>query len=105
SDIPGRLRGLAASGGGTVTHAGTTWGFSNVRVGLGTARLALDGTISERVDVRFATSVHDLSLLAPDARGELKASGTVSGTLAEPNIIASAHGSDFAWQGVTLKAL
>src|SRR5215472_10567368 len=35
SDITGRLRGLAASGGGTLTHAGTTWGFSNVRVGLG----------------------------------------------------------------------
>src|SRR5215469_4475161 len=99
SDITGRLRGLAASGGGTVTHARTTWGFSNVRVGLGTAHLALDGTINERVNVRFATSVHDLSLLAPGARGELKASGTVSGTLAEPNIVASAHGSDFAWQG------
>jgi translocation and assembly module TamB len=104
SDITGRLRGLAASGGGSLTHAGTTWGFSNVRVGLGSARLALDGRIGERVDVRFVTSVHDLSLLASDAKGELKASGTVSGTLAEPDIVASAHGGDFAWQGITLKA-
>jgi translocation and assembly module TamB len=104
SDITGRLRGLAASGGGALTHAGTTWGFSNVRVGLGTARLALDGKLGERVDVRFATSVHDLSLLAPGARGELRASGTVSGTLADPDIVASAHGGDFAWQGITLKA-
>ena len=104
SDITGRLRGLAASGGGTLTHAGTTWGFSNVRVGLGTAHLALDGRVGERVDVRFATSLHDLSLLAPGAQGELKASGTVRGTLAEPDIVASAHGGDFAWQGVTLKA-
>jgi len=105
SDITGRLRGHAASGGGTLTHAGTTWGFSNVRVGLGTARLALDGTVGERVNVRFATLVHDLSLLAPGAKGELRAAGTVRGTLAEPDIVASAHGSDFAWQGVTLKAL
>src|SRR6516165_11788773 len=104
SDIAGRLRGLAASGGGTLTHAGATWGFSNVRVGLGTARLALDGRVGERVDLRFATSLHDLSLLAPGAQGELKASGTVRGTLAEPDIVASAHGGDFAWQGVTLKA-
>jgi translocation and assembly module TamB len=104
SDITGRLRGLAASGGGTLTHAGTTWGFNNVRVGLGTAHLALDGTVGQRVDVRFATSVHDLSLVAPGARGELKASGTVRGTLAEPDIVASAHGGDFAWEGVTLKA-
>ena len=105
SDISGRLRGLAASGLGTLTHSGTTWGFSNVRVGLGTATLALDGRVSERLDLRFAMSVHDLSLLAPQAQGELKASGAVSGTLAEPAIVASAHGGNFAWQGATLKAL
>jgi translocation and assembly module TamB len=105
SDISGRLRGLAASGAGTLTHSGTTWGFSNVRLGLGTATLALDGRVSERVDLRFAMSVHDLSLLASGAQGELKASGAVSGTLAEPAIVASAHGGNFAWQGATLKAL
>jgi translocation and assembly module TamB len=105
SDISGRLRGLAASGAGTLTHGGTTWGFSNVRVGLGTATLALDGRVSERLELRFAMSVHDLSLLAPRAQGELKASGAVSGTLAEPAIVASAHGGNFAWQGATLKAL
>ena len=104
SEISGRLRGLAASGGGTLTHSGTTWGFSNVRVGLGTASLALDGRIGEHVDLRFAMSVRDLSLLAANAQGELKASGAVNGTLAEPAIVASAHGGNFAWQGVTLKA-
>ncbi len=104
SEIGGRLRGLAASGGGTLTHSGTTWGFNNVHVGLGAASLALDGRIGERVELRFAGSLRDLSLLAADARGELKASGSVSGTLAEPAIVASAHGGGFAWQGVTLKA-
>ena len=104
SEISGRLRGLAASGAGTVTHAGTTWGFNTVRVELGGANLALDGKVGERVDVRFATSVRDLSLLAAGAQGELKASGSVNGTLAEPAIVLSAHGSDFAYQGVTLKA-
>jgi len=103
SDIAGRLRGLAASGGGTLTHSGATWGFSNVRVGLGTARLALDGTIGERVNVRFATNVRDLGPLVPGARGELRAWGTVSGTLAEPDIFGGARGRDFAWQGVALK--
>lgn len=104
-EISGRLRGLVASGAGTVTHAGTTWGFSNVRLGLGGANLSLDGKVGERVDVRFATSVHDLSLLAPGAEGELKASGSINGTPAEPAIVLSAHGTDFAYQGITLKAL
>jgi len=105
SDISGRLRGLAASGGGTLTHAGTTWGLSNVRVGLGPASLALDGKVGEHLELRFATNVRDLSVVAAGAQGELKASGTVNGTLAEPDIVATAHGGDFAWQGVTLKAL
>jgi len=75
-----------------------------VRVGLGSATLALDGRMAERVDLRFAANMRDLSLLAPNAHGELKASGAVSGTLAEPAIVASAHAVDVAWQGVTLKA-
>ena len=104
SEIGGRLRGLAASGGGTVSHSGTSWSFDNVRVGLGSASLALDGRMAERVDLRFAANMRDLSLLAPNAHGELKASGAVSGTLAEPAIVASAHAVDVAWQGVTLKA-
>ena len=105
SALGGQLRGLAASGAGTVTHSGTTWGFNRVRVGLGTARLALDGTVSDRVDVRFAVGTRDLSLLAAGMRGRLRASGTVSGTLTDPVIVASARGGDFEYQGVTLEAL
>ncbi len=104
SEIGGRLRGLAASGGGTITRSRGGWGFSNVHVGLGSASLALDGRIGERIDLRFASNLRDLSVLSADAHGELKASGTVSGTLAEPDIIGSAHGGDVSWQGMTLKA-
>src|SRR4029077_17206063 len=49
SDLAGRLRRARVSGAGTLTHQGTTWGFNTVRVGLGTARLALDGRLSERM--------------------------------------------------------
>ncbi len=105
SDLSGKLRGAAASGGGTITHAGTTWGFSGVRVALGTTSLALDGRIDERLDLRFALATRDLSLLATEARGVLKSSGSVSGTLAEPAIVASAHGTDLEYQGMKLEAL
>ena len=104
SALSGKLRGVAASGAGTVTHSRTSWGFNNVRVALGTTSLALDGRIEDRMDLRFAVSASDLSLLAPDSRGKLKASGTVNGTLADPSIIASAHGGDFEYQGVKLEA-
>ena len=105
SNLSGKLRGLAASGSGTVTHAGMSWGFSNVRVGLGTASLALDGRVDEQMDLRFAVSTHDLSLLAAGARGELKASGSLRGTLADPAVVAVAHGSGFEYQGVKLEEL
>jgi translocation and assembly module TamB len=105
SNLSGRLRGVAASGAGTVTHSGGSWGFSNVRIGLGTARLELDGHVDDRLDLRFAVATQDLSLLAPGTRGELKASGTVTGSVADPAIIASAHGGDFEYQGVKLEAL
>jgi translocation and assembly module TamB len=104
SNLNGKLRGVAASGSGTVTRSGNTWGFSEVRVGLGAARVALDGHIGERVDLRFAVSAADLSVLAPGTRGELKASGAVRGTLADPAIVVTAHGGDFDYQGIKLES-
>ena len=103
STLSGKLRGVAASGSGTVTRSGNTWGFSAVRVGLGTARVAVDGHINQRMDLRFAVSAEDLGLLAPGTRGELKASGTVAGTLADPVIVATAHGADLDYQGIKLE--
>jgi translocation and assembly module TamB len=105
SNLSGRLRGVAASGSGTLTRSGDTWGFSAVRVGLGSARVALDGHINERMDLRFAVSAEDLSLLAPGTRGELKASGTVAGTFADPVIVATAHGGDLDYQGIKLESV
>jgi translocation and assembly module TamB len=105
SGLSGKLRGVPASGSGTLTHSGNTWGFSEVRVGLGSTQLALDGHVSERLDLRFAVNATDLSLLAPGTRGELKASGTVRGTLADPSLVFSAHGGDFEYQGVKLESL
>lgn len=105
SGLTGKLRGVAASGSGTLTRSGDTLGFSQVRVGLGGARLALDGHASERLDLHFAVSADDLSLLEPGTRGELKAAGTLGGTFADPVIVASLHGGDFHYGGIKLESL
>jgi translocation and assembly module TamB len=104
SNLTGKLRGVAASGAGSVTHSGSTWGFNEVRVGLGSARLALDGHLNEHMDLRFDVAAGDLSLLAPGMRGELKASGRLRGTLSDPAIVLSAHGGDFDYQDVKLES-
>lgn len=101
-DIGGRLRGVVASGGGRLARSGATWQFDNVRIGLGRTNLALDGRVSHAFDLRFALTAQDLSLLSPDSRGRLEASGTVRGSLKEPTIVASARGNGIHHDGMTL---
>jgi translocation and assembly module TamB len=104
-NLSGKLRGVPASGSGAVTHSGRTWGFNQIHVALGSATLALDGHVSDRLNLTFAAAMHDLSLLSPGSRGNLKASGTVTGTVTDPIIVMSAHGGDFEYQGVRLESL
>lgn len=100
--LGGRLRGVAASGGGRLTHAGNTWSFQQVRVDLGRTRLALDGRIGRAADLRFAVTAEDLSLLSQGDRGRLEATGTIRGPIDAPDIMATAHGADILYEGITL---
>ncbi|MGH8288535.1 MAG: translocation/assembly module TamB domain-containing protein [Steroidobacteraceae bacterium] len=100
--LSGRLRGVAASGGGALTHAGDTWTFQQVRVGLGRTHLALDGRIARNADLRFAVTAEDLSLLSAGSRGRLQANGTIRGPLDSPDILATAKGADILYDGVSL---
>ena len=108
SDFGGRLRGAPASGGGKLFHSGNAWGFENVRVGLGHTNIALDGRIDtppagSAVDLHFNVAAEDLSLLAADSRGQLKATGTIRGSLEDPVVIASAHGTGIHHEGIGLE--
>ena len=102
SGLSGRLRGVAASGGGELMRAGDAWTFQRIRVGLGRTRVALDGRIDRTADVRFALSAQDLSLLSAGARGSVEASGTVRGPLDSPDILATARGTGIVYDGVSL---
>lgn len=105
SGLTGRLRGVAASGAGTFTHTGKTWAFSNVKLGLGGASLALDGHVDEQMDLHFALSTQDLGLLSAGSRGQLKASGTLGGTPEDPVLIGVAHAVDVDYAGIQLRSL
>ncbi|HUN71919.1 MAG TPA: translocation/assembly module TamB domain-containing protein [Steroidobacteraceae bacterium] len=101
-DLSGRLRGVAASGGGRFAHAGDTWTFQQIEVGLGRTRLSLDGTIDRAANLRFGVTAEDLSLVSAGSRGVLQADGTVRGPIDDPDIVATAHGSDLLYEGVSL---
>lgn len=104
SGVSGKLRGSAAHAVGTITHSRSTWTFDRVRAGLGSASLALDGRLGQIMNVRFDLTATDLGLLATDARGKLKASGAVTGSLSDPVIVATAHGGDLDYAGLKLES-
>jgi translocation and assembly module TamB len=102
-ELGGRLRGVAASGGGKVVRTGATWQFDKLRLLLGGTSLALDGHVDDVVDLRFALTARDLSLLAPDSRGQLEGNGTIRGTLQEPKVAATAHGNGIQHAGLAVE--
>ena len=103
--IAGHLRGLAAHGGGTIARRRKAWEFTAVRLALGQMNLALDGTLAERLALKFAMDATDLSILAPDSRGELHAHGTLGGTRSVPALALSAHGKGIRHDGMTLDSI
>jgi translocation and assembly module TamB len=104
SALTGKLRGAPASGSGAFTHAGKTWSFNALRVALGSTTLALDGQIDERLNLRFALSAQDLSLVSPGSRGRIKASGTLGGTLSDPAVVGVAHAVGVDYEGIKFEA-
>ena len=105
SGLSGKLRGGSASGAGALAHAGKTWTFNALKVGLGTTTLALDGQIDDVLKLRFALSTQDLNLLSPGSRGQLKAQGTLGGTFGDPAIVGNVHALDIDYAGIKIKGV
>jgi translocation and assembly module TamB len=103
--IAGRLRGLAARGGGELARRGKAWEFSAVRVGLGQTDVALDGKLAEELALKFTVDATDMSLLAPGSRGEFHAHGALGGTRHLPALTLSAHGKGMHHEGMSLESI
>src|SRR5262249_5751915 len=73
--------------------------------GLGGTNLAVDGHVNATLDLRFAVTSKDLSLLAPESRGQLEGNGTLRGTLRQPTIAASFHGHGIRHEGITVDGI
>ena len=102
--LSGRLRGVAASGGGNSYTRGTRGRSNRFAWDLGRTHVALDGRFDRSADLRFAVTAEDLSLLSAGSRGHVEANGTVRGPLASPDILATARGADILYEGLSLTA-
>ncbi|MBX5459509.1 MAG: translocation/assembly module TamB domain-containing protein [Steroidobacteraceae bacterium] len=104
-DLRGRLRGTTASGGGQIARTAGAWEFSQLRLTLGGTKLAADGRVADTMDLRFAIDADDLSVLANDSRGNLRAQGTLRGTARNPIIDADLRGSGIQHAGVAIESI
>jgi translocation and assembly module TamB len=105
ADLRGRLRGNAASGSGRFSLRGADWSFDKLRFAAGNTRLAIDGTLGATSNLDFSLDADNLALLAPDARGALRARGKLAGTEAAPVVKLTAQGSGIEAEGVKVEKL
>lgn len=108
TNLRGQLRGQPLSGRGAVARSAgaADFVFNDVDVRLGRTQLQLDGSIRPGArDLRFALNAEDLSLIDPDARGQVSARGRFAGTTQEPVLELTARGKDFEWRGVKVATL
>ncbi|MFO7324253.1 MAG: translocation/assembly module TamB domain-containing protein [Pseudomonadota bacterium] len=108
AEVTGELRAQPARGSGLISRAGnsTDWRFQDVYLAVGRTRIELDGRLGETSrDLAFRIAAEDLSLIDPEARGRLRASGRFAGSDARPVLRVVAEGGDFEWRDASLAAL
>jgi len=93
SRLSGTLRGLPASGGGTVVRARERVEFRRVDMQLGPSRLEANGVLGKGADLDAHAASDDLSALLPGAGGRIDATLKVN----ELEIAVSASGRDLAY--------
>jgi translocation and assembly module TamB len=104
-NLTGRLRNLPVSGNGAVERSNKGWRVRNTRLAFGDARLALDASLTDTIDARWSLTANALDALLPEANGRLNASGTATGPLKAPHVVAKLDGADLRYTEWTAKEL
>ena len=100
TNLRGTLRNEPVRAHGTVQREGKTWQVSNARLAFGGARATLDGKLlRDTIDARWSLNARALDRLLPDAGGSIESSGSASGQLKSPHVIAKLHGENLRYAG------
>ncbi len=103
--LDGTLRDSPIEGRARLRLEGETLSAERLTLALGEARLALDGSIGERWDLRWRIDAPDLASVWPGAAGTLAAHGALSGPRLAPHIVGSLRGRSLAWHADRAAAL
>lgn len=98
-DLRGRLRGERVQAAGTVQKDGKRWRVNGANASFGEARLSFSGVLRDGIDARWSLHAPSIGKVLPDAAGAIDSTGSISGPLATPHIIADLRGRNLRYQG------
>ena len=105
--LDGRVRGLAARGGGAIKVRGETIGFDAVKLAFGSATLDANGTLGAGAAFSWQLRVDRLGDFLDGAAGSIRSRGTLSGDLAHLAAQGTLEASDpgfGSWRAAAIRA-
>jgi translocation and assembly module TamB len=104
--VSGSLLGRSLTARGAVRHLGAGgYELQGLQLANADTRIAVDGRVGERFDLRWDAAIGSLRLLLPGLDGRLHSSGTLRGTAAAPLLAASGAATGIRYAGVEVESL
>ena len=101
ASLRGTLRGLSVRGEGSIERQAKTWRVQQAHLGMGDAKLDLNGSLGDTLDAQWTLQARSLDALLPQAHGSIDFSGSAHGPVKTPHLIAELQGRNLryaSWQ-------
>lgn len=98
SDLQGTLRERSFRADAELKRADQRLLIQRLAVRAGDARLNASGSVGERIDLQWKLDAEHLADLLPEASGSLRSSGSLQGTLQQPQVQLTLTGKEPRWQ-------
>lgn len=102
--LQGSLRGYPLTGKGRVDYLNGQWRLDALQVNSGSAHFSAAGTIASPWGVTWSLDAPQLGHLLPQARGRVRASGTLEGNGKHPRITLAAEVAETLWKELRLRS-
>lgn len=104
-EVRGTLLNRPLRASGTVARAGQVLSFDDMRVNAGANRVEFSGTWGDGISGQFRIDAPELAILVPDVSGQLRGTGRVGGTVAQPVLDLDLTGSALATGDLRIRSL
>ena len=101
-NLTGVMHDLPARGSGRLSRAAAVWRFEGIHAQLAGTNLDLDGTLSDRADLKFDIRSPDLSLVLPGLTGHIAGNGEIHGAWRDPAVQATVSAGALRFERVSL---